>query len=109
MTNTDIQVTSYRAVKKFLGYVAIYDHDMLDLVPDVVEVRYDYMSELLFRAKPEDIISFAELQGYKFSWLKMGAYKINEPFYATGELIDWVAEVLALIKANDIRFTHISQ
>src|SRR5688572_5133365 len=104
MNDTTFETTSYRAVKKFLGFVAIYDHDLLDLVPDVVEVRLDNTDEIIYRAKPEDIISFAEMRGYKFSWLHMGSYRINEVFYTPGELIDWVAAVLALIKANDIRF-----
>ena len=109
MNDTTFETTSYRAVKKFPGYVAIYDHDMLDLVPDVVEVRYDNVNDFMFRGKPEDVITFARLPGYKFSWLNMGSFRIKEEFYADGDLIEWVTEILTLIKANDIRFTHISQ
>lgn len=102
-------VTSYRMQKKFLGYVATFEHDVLDFIGDSVSIKSDEFPETIFFEKVETLLKNKAFEGRKFSLFTFTMHRTGEQICAPAELLEWVEKINITVKANGVKFTQVVQ
>lgn len=107
----DVEVTAYRVKKEFADFTAEFHHDLLDLIPDYVEVRVMVdearKTVKVFHARTEDVLKKRILYGAGISWVTFHQSR-GEIIEATQELVAWVEEVSSVISCQLLKFSAVN-